>query len=419
VLVRYWSGEEDAFLRENFNSMDFSEIGEELGRTAKAVKARVAKLRREGSDDGLSHRIKLWTEEECDLLVEMYPFATDEELVSTFGVNYKAIVARVARLNKERGIRLQRKDFSWSKEEEQLLLDKFRSESIQELEKLLGRSRAAIHVKVGKLREAGYVEELPMKKEPFSEDELEYIRDNYNTMTNIEIGKRLGRATSYITTKAQELGLKPKSVRWGDIKEEVIKNNWNDKHTKDLARSLGVTERQLMGKAKDMGLSIYGFSGSGSMTTREVSSLLGVSMQTVRNWMISKKLRYRKINSGKASVYRIGMGELVRYVTSNPDCFDFRRADVEAVKLIFAEVNSGSHIQGIPDWLNDKMDRELSDKSSEVYDRREWTLDEMRRAAQLKKSGKTYREIGERLGRSRTSVAARLQSDKHMSIVSV
>ncbi len=61
----------------------------------------------------------------------------------------------------------------------------------------------------------------------WSEDEIQFIKDNYETLTDAEIAEKLGRTEQAVITKRKRLSL-PKSNRkysWDDVVEAFSKTD--------------------------------------------------------------------------------------------------------------------------------------------------------------------------------------------------
>lgn len=468
-MRRLWTDEEDAYLLENYNSMTYSEIGEKLGRSAGSVECRVARLKKIGvkmirdgewtkeeerilleeystceSLDSLANRLNKsvnelknkvqalrrkgidvrrdnkWTEEEKQLLIKIYQTATKEELEKAIGRTYEAIITQVAKINKTRpeGKKISRTELEWSGEEDQYIFDNFSEMSPKEMATVLNRSAGAIHNRIQELRKMGHGDKLVLKKTKWTQEELDFIVANYDKMTNIEIGKRLGRPNKSVTTKAQELGLKSKKVEWDKHKISIIKSKWNSTGTNVIASELGIPERKLVRRANMLGLTFKSYSKSGSFTAVEVSELIGMSKESILNRIRLGQIKARKLKYGGTYVYRIEMEDLGKFMKEYPQYYDLLKADLESVKILFAKTSTSGLIMGLPEWLEKKIQKDIQ-PGRKLYGRKEWTLEEVRKAKMLKETGWTHRKIAERLGRSKESVAAMFQSGKYTHLMSI
>ena len=89
---------------------------------------------------------------------------------------------------------------NWSNEEIQFLKDNFESTLFSELSKTLGRTESAIRAKCFDLN--------LFKNSPWTDDEISFVKENYMEMKMSDISQMLSRTMSAIELKAKRLGLK-------------------------------------------------------------------------------------------------------------------------------------------------------------------------------------------------------------------
>lgn len=110
-------------------------------------------------------------------------------------------------------------DRSWSEEETKLLLKEYPCHNIKEMPDIIhGRSIPSI---IGKARTLGLLSKY-YTDHKFTDDEDEYIRNNYKSLTNEDIAKLLNRTTASITCRLNILGLRRGNERL-DIDVELSK----------------------------------------------------------------------------------------------------------------------------------------------------------------------------------------------------
>lgn len=469
-MIKRWTSEEDAFLIKNYGNIGSKEIGEELGRSIASVEGRVGRLRAKGielicerlwkeeeeqsfiedyvqkvpmeemiekygrSASSLTAKAAMlrkagfkvsrelkWTKEQNKLLVEIYGSATQEELENAFNRKYEAIITQAARLNKSRSeeekIRRPELVKAWVEWEEKLIVEKYASMSVQEIADTLGRTSAAVQARIQVLRGMGFKEELQGRMW-WSEEEKQFIRDNYNSMSNIEIGNKLGRPHVYVTEIAKELGLKSKVFKWTPEVIKEMKSKWNTQSTKSIARSLGVTEKRLLKRANELGLTRLSDTADGTYTVTEVGKLIGMSSQSVRNMIIDGKLKAKKIQYGGQSVYRMEILDIKEFMRNHTRSYDLAKGDLYSVKLLIADTNSSGNIVGLPEWLKEKINKDMNPKRK-LYARRAWTIRELKTAQRLKMRGLTHGKIGEYLGRSPDGVGTMFLSGRYDHLLRV
>lgn len=106
--------------------------------------------------------------------------------------------------------------------------------------------------------------ELPAAKEetrhekitrrPFSEDEIKFIEENRDRMTNEEIADKLGRSLNSITHKLSRMGISRESFVWSKTSENFLKNNFTRFSYHQLARKLGTTTHSVRARCKKLGM---------------------------------------------------------------------------------------------------------------------------------------------------------------------
>lgn len=90
----------------------------------------------------------------------------------------------------------------------------------------------------------------------YTDEEIQYIIDNYQTSTNKEIAKALNKKVSSITHAARMNGLiKQPHKEWTDEENTFLKENFETMTTKELAKALGRTKPSIDAQKGRLGLS--------------------------------------------------------------------------------------------------------------------------------------------------------------------
>lgn len=89
--------------------------------------------------------------------------------------------------------------------------------------------------------------------ERWTEEETEFLKQNYKHMSYIEIGKILNRKDSAIRAKCFDLGL-IKNDRWTKEQIELLKQKYQEIPSTDLAKIFNKTKTAVNVKAKKLGL---------------------------------------------------------------------------------------------------------------------------------------------------------------------
>lgn len=95
-----------------------------------------------------------------------------------------------------------------------------------------------------------------MPKSIFTNEEIEFIKENYQSMDTREIAEILGKTRNQIKGKADGLKLKKGIVvnKFRDDEVEYLKLNYNVIETSEIAKNLKRTVKQINDKAYNMGL---------------------------------------------------------------------------------------------------------------------------------------------------------------------
>lgn len=87
----------------------------------------------------------------------------------------------------------------------------------------------------------------------WSNEEIEYIKNNYGLMTPKEIGEYLGRTRGSVVAKAHDLKI-GKIDKWSDKEEQFLIDNHNIMSKKEIAKVLGRTETAIDVRMSRLGL---------------------------------------------------------------------------------------------------------------------------------------------------------------------
>ena len=94
----------------------------------------------------------------------------------------------------------------WTKEEDKFLVDNFGVMKTKEIGEKLDRTYGAVLARLKHLRDTGVADSVPRRHyeashTDFSDDEVQFIKDNYQTMTYQKIAWKLGKSLSNILAK--------------------------------------------------------------------------------------------------------------------------------------------------------------------------------------------------------------------------
>jgi hypothetical protein len=97
----------------------------------------------------------------------------------------------------------------------------------------------------------------------FSDEDIQFIKDNFQTMTNDEIANELGLKKTIVRTKAYELGLQKMEMEyWPDEAVSYLKANYHKMGDRELCRHFAIsfpkqkgwTSKHIQKKMSQLGL---------------------------------------------------------------------------------------------------------------------------------------------------------------------
>lgn len=230
---------EDNYIKEHFPTTDGNIIARVLGRDVKQVWYRARKL-------GV-RKEKYWTDTEIQWLKENYSSASWDEIISNIHRTKETIIKKASRLGVKRvGVsyskytdedrkiieahckemsmkELQTKYFPnrtvaslltymlksgihirehWTDEEDEIIIDNYKFMDCKQMTSILpGRTREAIY---NRMRKLGLKDGM-LKK--YSDDTINFIRDNWENMSDGELGEALHKAPQSIKEFRRKMGL--------------------------------------------------------------------------------------------------------------------------------------------------------------------------------------------------------------------
>ena len=92
-----------------------------------------------------------------------------------------------------------------------------------------------------------------MRKE-WTEDEINYLINNYSDKTNEELAIILNRSKKSINIKGFRLGLEKSNIRWTDNEVNYLINNYSDKTNQELSINLNKSKISISIKGNKIGL---------------------------------------------------------------------------------------------------------------------------------------------------------------------
>lgn len=213
-MAKLFSAEDEAWIIENYPTKTWDEILERFPdktKTQLISKAHCLGIKREVVV------YSAYSEEEDNIIREKYRSVPIDELVSKWlpGRTKGSIIARASIL----GVH---KQGCWTEEEDKIITENYYDMPMKELCKLLPyRAKSAIHFRIKQLGLRG----AAMYK--YSDEDIAFVRDNYEQMNDEELAKHLHRAPKSI---------KQLRSKWGFLHPDSNPKNRAYKSYDDYAR---------------------------------------------------------------------------------------------------------------------------------------------------------------------------------------
>lgn len=280
----------------------------------------------------------------------------------------------------------------------QYLRNNYQTMTAEQIASRLGRTRAAV---------AGKAEKLGLKKdlrcpngEKWTPEQDQYIRDNWLELSDEEIAAAVGHPVPSTHARRLKLNLKRragcKGPDWTQEELDYIREVWGDKTVPQIAKHLGRSITAVKVKTARLGYTGQKWSGE-MMSARKVSELLRIDVHTVCDFWIPKcglKAKRRQLGVTKKTTTIIMFEDFLRWLETHQDLWDSRRVEMYALGMEY-------------DWLKEKR---RADADKPVRKAQKWTQQEDDRLIALfRRGGMTYAEIGAELGRPASGVEHRLQ----------
>ena len=205
-----------------------------------------------------------WTKEEDEFLKREYGKKQAEDVARELGRSKSSVCSRAA------GMGLSGRRGIWSEDDVSFLKEKYLELGAKETARQLGRTVGAVHTKI---LEVGGGRETIGPKIEWSEDELEYLRENYQKVSLEEIERNLDRTRAAILARAQMIGIK----RYFDPHE------FFDTWTEESAYTIGFFAADGWATKRGPQSIRIGFAQKGSDILYKIKNVIGAGRITNKN----------------------------------------------------------------------------------------------------------------------------------------
>jgi len=212
-----------ARLKELYGLRDDAAIARELNRLVTSVRKMAEKL--------FPPRVKHgpWTAREAEDLKRYLGATTPETIARILGRSVAEVEERILELG-----RIQR-DGSWTREEVAEFKRIYGTRTDDDLSRIFGRSVSAIEDLAqthALAKDKAFLRKLhgeaATRMPRWSNEELELLKNEYPTNSNLDIARKLDRSVKSVVSKAHNLGLKKSSDRLREMGRENVSLRYKD-----------------------------------------------------------------------------------------------------------------------------------------------------------------------------------------------
>lgn len=186
-------------------------------------------------------QIKNYSKEDLIFLTNNYHSMSVKDLSSHLDKSEGSIHNAVKKLGLKKQIHKV-----WTDEENQYLVDNYIESTSEEMAKHLKRTIHSINAQKDNL---GLV-----RHKSWTNDEIKFLKENYLKMEYLEIGKILHRTDSAVRAKCFDLDLYKKEKPWEEWEYDFVRNNYMEMSKNEISEILNRTCDAIQIKASRMGL---------------------------------------------------------------------------------------------------------------------------------------------------------------------
>jgi DNA-binding CsgD family transcriptional regulator len=212
-----WSIAELARLRELYGLRDDAVIARELKRPVTSIARMARSLFPEEVKSGP------WTANEVQTLKRYLGATTPEVIARILGRSVETVQSQIFDLGRIHG------KSSWSRSEVSDFKRIYGTRTDEDLSRIFGREVREIRrvaQEHGLSKDKAFLRKIhgePATRMPrWRAEELETLRENYATLSNLEMARRLGRSVKSVVSKAHHLGLRKSTDRLREMGRENV-----------------------------------------------------------------------------------------------------------------------------------------------------------------------------------------------------
>jgi hypothetical protein len=211
-------------LRQLYGLRDDASIARELNRPVASVRRMAEKLYPVGNKNSP------WTAQEAVELKKYLGATTPEVIARILGRGRDEVIERIVELG-----RIKRGG-AWVRDEIAEFKRIFGTRTDEDLSRIFGRTEEEIRafaLKHALAKDKAFLRKLrgeaATKMPRWSSEELDLLKREYPTRSNLEIAQNLGRSVKSVVSKAHHLGLKKSTERLRDMGRENVSLRYQDR----------------------------------------------------------------------------------------------------------------------------------------------------------------------------------------------
>ena len=282
----------------------------------------------------------------------------------------------------------------WTKEEIQYLVDNCQERYIKEMAEELGRTYKSVQNKLMDLQLIGKCRKHDPRKPKtgWSEQDTQFILDNYPKMDAYELADALGKTENAVRNKLMRLGVferKVKRQEWTEEELDFLELNYSTKGASYIARKLGRTTRSVKHKANRLKVKAY---DDDFITQKQLAEMFGQSSKVTNRWIRKcglpcKAVSHNRKRNKKSISYNIDPEDFWKWAEKHKDIINWSHYEL------------GSLVPE-PLWV---VSAKLDDKHP-VNHKRSFRISEIRKIISEHRNGRKIASIADDFGRTVDSI---------------
>lgn len=344
----HWTDEDNLLLREYAKTMTLAEIALKMNRGTSAIRLQ-AKRQGITIKKDKKYEESVWTEENSEQLRKLVNEGkTLVQIAKIMNKKDQTLSKKV----KELGLKIKKsKSQPWTEEEIERLRELSKTKKLNELVRELERSSSSIR---SQAKQQGI--NIMVERKNWTEDDLEKLEHlvNEEKKSPKEIAELLGRTEDSIIIKINRRGLKIQTNDkryWTQEEEMMLSDLWGSEPIEKIAKKLNRTVSSIRNKSFQLELGSQIENNYDGLKIKDISDLFDIGTETVSiHWVaLGLKSKTRYITQSTSYQY-VEIKDLYEFLENNQNIWDSRYLE----KNILGKE---------PEWLQEKR---KSDKDMPV-----------------------------------------------------